>query len=1411
MSVETLWGASNPISLLSPKEHQKLARQLGGRKAYDLYQKLQKDDLSPQQRFDLLTKLANHYQSIGYHDNATQVLREQFNLNGINHESQKIVQKNLEALAYASSSDSKDFFLSESKKFLEQALDPFTLMTFTASAWAYRFTELRILKSFSRQKAFHLFPSFALNRGPAAFYLSRLGAFTAENLAFSSLSISRSLYDGGPHHFQAISDQAFSNLITLSALKGFGHLGRRFHARYLTTGVEHLFSPKTTGHLSAVLGLSLAHDLQWQWGLRPDRMTWKSSLMHSIILQSQLSLGAYLVGRLSPSSVDAKNAFIDVLKSHSRFSLNLARSNLALSGHGNFTPREFNPQILMMSQDHDETSRSQVLTTGPYNIFQRASSHQGTLGELVRSYPDLLERTLIFDLRSLLENPEAVLSLFSQENLVGFSVAHTHTQGAELIIPASKNLKAIYVGDHLIPPEMYIGKENGLYRHARYRVEQLLGRGGNGVVVRLKDTKFDRNLAAKFVRRKTEENPEYPHQIPKAIKEEAYLSTLSHTVSIHGAFQLGPYDVILMEEINGMNLGTESIKNLLKNVDTGLSLRVAIAKQIMAQIEHLSRLGLIHRDIKPDNVMVAGLEHLDPDKIQVRIYDMGISQEVKYPQRAHYPLGDEPLKGSSVFVHPQYMGVQQAFDNWREIDLYGAGLVLYELLTGHHAYEYKGPLLEKYPSFIGRDQRRIVHTASKNQEESEFRSELFREVYERCKAQGGETIYELGNLVNFPPALRGIFYNWFRYQISDVPRAAEWIDLPLGVESIPYLEFERIIRRSMGLDGQKYHSAEKAYRDLDRLFDTISSMPERKKAHQKFQELQGKAVVFASVLGENEQRLVQMDPSNLDLPGLYASIESLETALDKYPDYRDHVSQAESNFETALAQKGQYDLHKGLAVETWQSDPDKSYRYWLTAHEAWSHYLSNLIAAELEFKLALNLFPESGHARSKLLEVAYLRYTDTYDDLLSGERRALEHVLRAYDPKEVFYNLIQSKSSVKFLINFGQPEQIDQISVELYRYQETGAGREKNYRLEKKPILDTTSTHFEIPLERGYYLIKISAAGHFPLVHRFKHDFGDLETYTHTGQTKKLEYDLAAFDLFPPWLRDRAKDYYEYIPPLQVEMGIDPKRDLGPINLRDLRSHVAFKTETEAAFVGRYPVTVLEYAQFINSLVLSGEVEEAKARLPRYDDGSTQWALRQDGMTEKLLKGSPEQVHIPVQDKYQDSVYLDAGVHGISYNDVLAYLSWRTEEDACVPIMCIDSATANGVSGGDLGWAHSSGHSADPDMTLLSREYFKAKYGTGRKNHPLPYSQIPDDVGDRGPYGLRFLLDYLRELVAPDQGTKTGGRLPSTAQLIGGPVRSSRGMSNSRTYGNPVLSNQTAEQAGSFRLRILRKDLENIK
>ncbi|HEX6117452.1 MAG TPA: PASTA domain-containing protein [Solirubrobacterales bacterium] len=199
----------------------------------------------------------------------------------------------------------------------------------------------------------------------------------------------------------------------------------------------------------------------------------------------------------------------------------------------------------------------------------------------------------------------------------------------------------------------------------RYRLDRRLGSGGMADVWLAEDVELGRPVAVKVLHDRFAQDAQF---VERFRREAAAAAGLMHP-NVVGVFDRGEVDgtyYIAMEYVEG-----SSLKNL---IDRGLNVAqaVEITRQILAAERFAHEHGIVHRDIKPQNVIV------DPAG-RVRVLDFGIARAG----------ASEITQTGSVMGTAQYLSPEQAqgLDVAPSSDLYSTGVVLYEMLTGRVPFD----------------------------------------------------------------------------------------------------------------------------------------------------------------------------------------------------------------------------------------------------------------------------------------------------------------------------------------------------------------------------------------------------------------------------------------------------------------------------------------------------------------------------------------------------------------------------------------------------------------------------------------------------------------------------------------------------------------------------------------------------
>ncbi len=213
----------------------------------------------------------------------------------------------------------------------------------------------------------------------------------------------------------------------------------------------------------------------------------------------------------------------------------------------------------------------------------------------------------------------------------------------------------------------------------RYKVEKILGEGGMGTVFLAKDGHLARNVAVKVLSAEifTDKN-----HIQRFKQEARAVSKLNHP-NILTVYEIGQTDethYIATEFIEG-----KSLKDHLKDGRLQLTSILDIAIQIVSALKEAHSAGIIHRDIKPDNIMIR------PDGL-VKILDFGIAKLIK---KENFDTDSESKAANQINTisgmimgTAKYMSPEQARGHRVDArtDLFSFGVLLYEMVSGKQPF-----------------------------------------------------------------------------------------------------------------------------------------------------------------------------------------------------------------------------------------------------------------------------------------------------------------------------------------------------------------------------------------------------------------------------------------------------------------------------------------------------------------------------------------------------------------------------------------------------------------------------------------------------------------------------------------------------------------------------------------------------
>lgn len=218
--------------------------------------------------------------------------------------------------------------------------------------------------------------------------------------------------------------------------------------------------------------------------------------------------------------------------------------------------------------------------------------------------------------------------------------------------------------------DMFLGRVLG----NRYEIIEKIGEGGMALVYKAQCRLLNRFVAVKVLRPEYVEDDEF---IQKFDKESKAAASLSHPaiVNVYDVGADGDVRYIVMEYINGVTL-----KKYIKDYPGFLSNReiISIAKQIALALDHAHQNHIIHRDIKPHNILIS-------EEGIVKVADFGIARAIT----TSTIINTTDMMGSVHYASPEQ--ARGGFVDERS-DLYSLGIMLYELATKRVPFDGDSPV-----------------------------------------------------------------------------------------------------------------------------------------------------------------------------------------------------------------------------------------------------------------------------------------------------------------------------------------------------------------------------------------------------------------------------------------------------------------------------------------------------------------------------------------------------------------------------------------------------------------------------------------------------------------------------------------------------------------------------------------------
>jgi serine/threonine protein kinase len=214
----------------------------------------------------------------------------------------------------------------------------------------------------------------------------------------------------------------------------------------------------------------------------------------------------------------------------------------------------------------------------------------------------------------------------------------------------------------------------------RYEIEALLGRGGMGHVFAARDRRTERSVALKWMTRTSLAGTESDRRghIARFLREARIAAKIVHpnVVAVYDVKVDDESPYLVMERLRGETLRARIDRGPL-SWDEALELLLPAMRGVAA----LHRAGIIHRDVKPDNIFLCA--QADDIDATTKVLDFGISHVAT-------PETDGLTRTGAMLGTPSYMPLEQlrgAKSVGPEVDVYALGVVLYEMLAGERPFE----------------------------------------------------------------------------------------------------------------------------------------------------------------------------------------------------------------------------------------------------------------------------------------------------------------------------------------------------------------------------------------------------------------------------------------------------------------------------------------------------------------------------------------------------------------------------------------------------------------------------------------------------------------------------------------------------------------------------------------------------
>jgi serine/threonine protein kinase len=230
------------------------------------------------------------------------------------------------------------------------------------------------------------------------------------------------------------------------------------------------------------------------------------------------------------------------------------------------------------------------------------------------------------------------------------------------VLPADLGAVTAIAAAACIPP--------ALANHPRYRVIRLLGQGGMGSVFLAEHRHMERQVALKVMSTDLISNAEAVRRFRQEVTAAARLGAHPHIVAVYDADQVNDLHFLVMEYVEGQSLADY----LRAKGPLPVAEACEYVRQAALGLQHATAQGMVHRDIKPHNLMRT-------PQGQIKVLDFGLARCGRATEKARSQLTQQgTLMGTADYMAPEQASDSRVAD--MRADVYSLGCTLYHLLTG---------------------------------------------------------------------------------------------------------------------------------------------------------------------------------------------------------------------------------------------------------------------------------------------------------------------------------------------------------------------------------------------------------------------------------------------------------------------------------------------------------------------------------------------------------------------------------------------------------------------------------------------------------------------------------------------------------------------------------------------------------